>query len=94
MVLASNLKKKRYYQFTFAVLGILIGVYFGVWLAGLIEHLYAPYASGSDKLDTVFVASMVMCCSALGIFLAIVGYRFGSYLALKFSNKMSEREHR
>ncbi len=39
------------------------------------------YASGSDDLDSVFIAAMAISCTLMGLLFPFIGFKIGSWLA-------------
>lgn len=70
-----------------SVIGLAIGLYLGVWVAGFVERAYAPVASGSDELDAIFLLSMGIACITLGALFALMGYRLGKYFLSEKAGK-------
>jgi uncharacterized membrane protein len=64
----------------FSVLGLICGLYTGVWVASFIEGIYSPYASGSDDLDSFFITAMAISCSLVGLLFSFAGFRIGNWL--------------
>jgi hypothetical protein len=64
----------------FSAVGLIIGAYAGVWVAGLVEKIYAPSASSSEDLDFVFVVAMLLSCLVAGLVFSFVGFKIGKRL--------------
>jgi hypothetical protein len=72
--------KTRLVPPTLSAVGLIIGAYAGVWVAGLVEKIYAPSASSSDNLDFVFVIAMLLSCLVGGLVFSFVGFKIGKRL--------------
>ena len=72
--------KTRFIPPALSAVGLIIGVYAGVWMAGLVETVYAPSASSSEDLDFVFVITMLFSCLIIGLLLSFAGFKIGKQI--------------
>jgi len=70
--------RSRLFPFAFSVIGFIVGSFIGVWMAGRVEIIYAPFASGSDDLDSLFLIIMAVGCLIFSLLFSFVGFRIGA----------------
>jgi len=47
-------------------------------MAGRVEIIYAPFASGSDDLDSLFLITMAVGCLIFSLLFSFAGFRIGA----------------